>query len=334
MKKIISILTILLTVSAAHAQRVPSKIVLKNNTTVNFVKEEVDSTRELPGVGIKVYPKGTKVSQDFLYAQMEDIEFYEGTFDGYNANKNDVSGGHLLEYPHFTQGNDQLLVVHKTDQYGITYSLEWDCSKKTQRWTAYEFHNGLPDNNVGRNEGWMDDPDIPTAYQTHYDWYSNTGYSRGHMCMSNDRQSSIEQNRQTFYISNAMPQYQSHNGGIWNTIETKINTWGNTSTFRDTLYVVKGGTIRDDQILETTTTGLVVPKYFFMAVLCLKDGNYKAIAFWTEHKNESGTGTSPIDYAISVKELEEKTGIDFFCNLPDDIEQEVEKAFNRTEWGL
>ncbi|MDY6229959.1 MAG: endonuclease, partial [Prevotella sp.] len=39
-------------------------------------------------------------------------------------------------------------------------------------------------------------------------------------------------------------------------------------------------------------------------------------------------------YAISIKELEERTGIDFFCNLPDDIEVEVEKEVNVKDWGL
>ncbi|MFC2622724.1 MAG: DNA/RNA non-specific endonuclease, partial [Prevotella denticola] len=29
-------------------------------------------------------------------------------------------------------------------------------------------------------------------------------------------------------------------------------------------------------------------------------------------------------YVVSIKELEEKTGIDFFCNLPDNIERDVE----------
>ena len=334
MKKILSILTLMLTVTAANAQRVPSKIELKNNTTVTFQKEEVDSTRELPGVGIKVYPNGSKVSQDYLYSQISNIEFYEGTAVGLNKNKNDVPGGHLLEYPHFTEGSDQLLVVHRTNDYGITYSLEWDCTKKSQRWTAYEFHDGIPDNNVGRVGSWKDDPEIPSAYQTHESWYSGTGYSKGHMCTSNDRQSSREQNNQTFYISNAMPQNSTHNSGLWNTLENKVNSWGNSKSFRDTLYVVKAGTIRDDQVLEYAGTyKLLVPKYFYMAILCLKDGQYKAIGFWTEH-TANNSSKNPADYAISIKELEEKTGIDFFCNLPDDIEEEVQKEYNLADWGL
>lgn len=41
------------------------------------------------------------------------------------------------------------------------------------------------------------------------------------------------------------------------------------------------------------------------------------------------------NYAISIDELEKRTGIDFFCNLPDAIEDKVEKAFgSAVSWGL
>ena len=35
-----------------------------------------------------------------------------------------------------------------------------------------------------------------------------------------------------------------------------------------------------------------------------------------------------------LDELEEKTGIDFFHNLPDNIENEVERSYNKSDWGL
>ena len=40
------------------------------------------------------------------------------------------------------------------------------------------------------------------------------------------------------------------------------------------------------------------------------------------------------DYAISIDELEKRTGIDFFCNLPDDIEDYVESSLNLEFWHL
>ncbi|MCF0196565.1 MAG: DNA/RNA non-specific endonuclease, partial [Bacteroidaceae bacterium] len=110
----------------------------------------------------------------------------------------------------------------------------------------------------------------------------------------------------------------------------------NTAKFRDTLYVVKGGTIRDDQLLEVKK-GLPVPKYFFMALLCknkqTSQGGYKAVGFWIEH-NTTSKGNNFSQYAMSIDALEERTGIDFFCNLPDDIENKVESNYVPAVWGF
>lgn len=276
--------------------------------------------------------------QLLLNEKIDGGDIIDDNVDKNNLNRNPTANAPeawRLEFPHIKGDDMNLVITHSTQQYGITYSLEWDCTLKSQRWTCYEFHAGTPDNNVGRVGSWQDDPDIPSQYRTHTGDFSGTGFSRGHMCMSNDRQSSAEQNKQTFYISNAHPQYQNHNGGLWQTLENKVNYWGNTRSFCDTLYVVKAGTIdKSNQVLMTTSTGLLVPKYFYMAVLSYKDGQYKAIGFWTEHTNTSITKANPADYAISIKELEELTGIDFFCNLPDDIEAEVEESYTLSDWGL
>ena len=37
-------------------------------------------------------------------------------------------------------------------------------------------------------------------------------------------------------------------------------------------------------------------------------------------------------YARSIDEIEEITGIDFFHQLPDDIETELEKEFDWNDW--
>ena len=61
---------------------------------------------------------------------------------------------------------------------------------------------------------------------------------------------------------------------------------------------------------------------------------YHAIAFWTLHEDASDTNKNYGDYAITIDELEKRTGIDFFCNLPDDIEQNVESSYAPNAWGL
>lgn len=78
------------------------------------------------------------------------------------------------------------------------------------------------------------------------------------------------------------PQKNYFNTGVWSDLEGKVRTWGRSSTFRDTLYVVKGGTIDKENQIWTYIGGdksKPVPKYYFMALLCKKGETYKAIGF-------------------------------------------------------
>lgn len=342
-KYILTLCTLIATMGAgAQSNLKVRSIDLRNGSKVDFTPEKQDSVRivftpEGDTLGIKVYEQG-KEAQDFLYSQTERIVFYE-TPAAQNTNRNTAADlqrnpqAWRMEFPRLYQGsNPTYEVTHSTAQYGITYSLEWDGNKRAQRWTCYQFSADTPDNNVGRNDDWKEDTQIPSQYRTSGSDYSGSGFSRGHMCASSDRQSSTEQNRQTFYYSNMQPQWQPHNGGQWNRLEMAVQAWGKNRNFCDTLYVVKAATIdKPEQIIRYTQSGLPVPKYFYMCLLAVKNGKYKAIGFWTEHKNENES--NPIaDYAKSIDEIEQLTGIDFFCNLPDAIEQEVERSYNMSDW--
>ena len=131
------------------------------------------------------------------------------------------------------------------------------------------------------------------------------------------------------------------NAKVWANMEAKVRNWAkqNNYTFCDTMYVCKGGTIDNkSQIMKTLSNGLIVPKYYYMAILISKKQSngtmkYDAMAFWIEHKESSDNGTALAKYVITIDELESKTGIDFFCNLPDDIERQVESTVNMKLWG-
>ncbi len=247
-----------------------------------------------------------------------------------------------MEMPKLAGGVANMFLVKRLSSGQVNYCIEWSLAKKAQRWTAFRWDNTNSGGYIKREDNFMEDYDIPEVYRTTSSHYSGSGYTRGHIIASADRWNSLEANRQTFLYSNMQPQLYSFNGGIWANLEMKIRSW-NTADFRDTLYVVKGGTIdKDDQILEYARRGtalqLLVPKYFFMAILCKNknatNGGYKAIGFWMQHRSfyEDEKNLSP--YIVSIDQLENLTDIDFFCNLPDHIERQVEAQVIRTAWGF
>lgn len=247
-----------------------------------------------------------------------------------------------LEIPKLKGGVANMLLVKRLSSGQVNYCIEWSLAKKAQRWSAFRWDRTNSGGYVKREDVFTEDYDIPEVYRTTSSHYSGSGYTRGHILASADRWNSLEANRQTFLYSNMQPQLYSFNGGIWATLEMKVRSWNNDA-FRDTLYVVKGGTIdNDSQILEYARKGtplqLLVPKYFYMAILCKNkstvNSGYKAIGFWMEHRSFYDDEKNVAPYIVSIDQLEGLTGIDFFCNLPDHIENEVEKAVMRNAWGF
>ncbi len=81
-------------------------------------------------------------------------------------------------------------ITHTTKRNGKdypTYSLEYSYKYKHSYWIAYRFDN-TTGGNVGRNEAYKPDPELPSQYAAKHNDYTNSGYTRGHLCASSDRQ--------------------------------------------------------------------------------------------------------------------------------------------------
>ena len=336
-------------------------IQLKDGNCVNYELKDLSHVTYLPGIGIKVYLKNETMSIDYLFSQMDFIEYAKDGNNNANAERfsmTDFPEAWRLEYPQLSSNvsatgaeDNCQVVVKRTDDYGITYSVEWDNAKIANRWTCYQLHEGNSMSTVDRNDDFKADPEVFTS-STLAD-YSGSGFSRGHLCPSADRLCSKNQNKQTFFLTNMQPQYQSHNGGLWGRLEDEVRSFATndskTDAHCDTLYIVKAATISDKVTIDEvevdgvypdircgTVNQLLVPKYFYMALLHYNKATdtYHALAFWTEHIDENQSVKFLGNYAISIDELEKRTGIDFFCNLPDVIEDEVEAGIDLDFWNL
>ncbi len=283
------------------------------------------------------------------------------TADNENANATNVDESYgRLEVPRLKADGSSTVLVRRVPNFGINYIIEYDRQKRSPRWVCWQWYRGNSGTAWNRNRwnyeadnnewvklniqyyGFADpfrpDPDLELEERTELEDYWNCGFQRGHICASADRLNSKEANEQTFYLSNIMPQSYGLNNGVWQALENRLRQW-NVDSFRRVLYVVKGGTIDNDtQIRCYTSTGLLVPKYFFMALLCEdQQGQYKAMGFWVEHTDQQINNAQPRQYVVNIRQLEELTGLDFFCNLPDNIEQSVEnvtKADITRSWDM
>lgn len=280
-----------------------------------------------------------------------------GTTKVVNSNANDASVRKeyaRLEFPHLSTNASNYVLIHTTDR-GVNYSTEWDALRKTQRWSCYALYKYNLEDNYPQNryasetDPYPSDPLLDTSLQwtNSNDPYWGSGFDHGHICPSGDRQGSATENYQTFFITNMQPQFPTFNReGVWVNMESFVRTkakqnTGNANAFCDTLYVCKGGTIAsgsyngESNIYKVTNKGLIVPRYFYMALLAVKNGSYYALAFWVDqYAYRNSKETRLAQFAISIDELERRTGIDFFCNLPDERENKVEAQCSPALWGL
>ncbi len=255
-------------------------------------------------------------------------------------NSNNFATG-IVELPALRNGADDIFITHSTTFNGqkvTTFSMEYDKSKKHSRWIAFRFDNQtkLQKRDVTRRNEFIQDPSLDTEYQRTQADFGRKGYDRGHLCASADRLYLQEANDQTFYYTNMSPQRNNFNTGVWVALEKQVQSWGRSCTASDTLYVVKGGTIdKKEQVKEYIGGDLSkpVPKYYYMALLFKKGDSFKAIAFWMEHTDSKPSKTIKlVDYVLSIDELEEKTGIDFFPSLNDNLENALEATYSTKAW--
>lgn len=284
--------------------------------------------------------------------------------DPANKNANPTSAypeAARLEMPALNADNYFLShYVTLNSEKAVNYSIEWNNAKKHAQWVAFEFNKDNCDKNVQRSNDFVADPDLPVSMRVDNSYHTNDGFDRGHLCASDDRVYSADANAQTFYFSNMSPQFNEFNAGFWQALEAEVQTWGRLteSGTYDKVYVAKGGTLdkllvnyvginkgQDNVIPKTDAAGLTVkglpcPAYYFMAVLAQKGDTYQAIGFIAPHSQTltpiaGGKDFTVADlkkYAVSVDELESQTGIDFFCNLPDSIEDSVEANLSLDVW--
>ena len=199
------------------------------------------------------------------------------------------------------------------------YSFGWSQKDRVALWVAYPLCKLYTNGSAGRTNAWALDPLLGEDSAASFGGYAGD-YARGHQLPSADRQCCYEANAQTFYGTNMTPQLNAHNEKIWADLEGKVRGYANTS---DTTYVVTGVMVSASSEIQRDSYGnkVTVPDAYFKAVLKYSKsstlGAWNAAAFYLEHRAYSGSVSK--EHSMSIDELEEMTGIDFFVNLPAKI---------------
>ena len=231
------------------------------------------------------------------------------------------SGTEGLEIPATSTGR-----VIQHGAYVTSYNLE----TLIPEWVAYELTAEEASERRER-EGieFKKDPSLKGVTQAMREDYSGSGWTKGHMMPAADAATSSTEMAETFYFTNICPQNEVLNAGDWQFLEKRVRAWAKRY---GSIYVVTGPIVGENKYGTIGDRDVVIPDSFYKALLVQReDGSYSAIAFVMDNDDERYLLK---DCLMSVNELEELTGLDFFPGLDDRIEDKVEGTVKRSDWGI
>jgi endonuclease G len=161
-----------------------------------------------------------------------------------------------------------------------------------------------------RNSKFFPDPHIPRNERSELRHYSKSGYDRGHMAPSADMPDAKSQ-QECFSLANIVPQDPKINRGVWEGIEWSVRQLALT---RGELYVVTGPVYVGEN-LQRIGGAVMVPTQLFKAVYDPDEREAGAYVV------DNVTGAKP--RMISIKELQQLTGIDVFPAVSAEVKEQA-----------
>jgi len=165
-----------------------------------------------------------------------------------------------------------------------------------------------------RKDDFRTDPLVDDDKEAHPEDYAGSGYDRGHLVPAADNRADQEQMSESFYLTNMMPQDPGNNRVIWRIMEKGVR---NTAAAGNDIYVVSG-TIFDEGF-KTIGNGVGVPTRVWKVVYNRTNG--ETLAFLLPNQKYSSKEIP--NFTVTVNDVEEATGINFFPELDEESEEKV-----------
>ena len=224
--------------------------------------------------------------------------------------------------------NEYFLPTSTTNQivHHQNYSLSYIEEHEQAEWVAYELKESQLSSVNHKRPYFEIDKAVKTG-AANWRNYKKSGYDRGHLCPAGDRRFSKEAHDETFLTSNISPQNHAFNAGVWNRLEQKVRYWAKKNKG---VFVITGGVLKNG-LNSIGDENVSVPEQFYKVLLDNTKGEIKILAFLLPHEDSK----LPLyKFVVSVDTIESLTGIDFFPQLEDNIEDKLEKSNSYKNWSF
>ncbi|MBI4909201.1 MAG: DNA/RNA non-specific endonuclease [Acidobacteria bacterium] len=192
------------------------------------------------------------------------------------------------------------------------------CLSNTHRvpvWTAYQLTAEMLDAPSAPRQHFRRDPELPASATN--DDYRNSGFHRSHLVPALDLASSPDALRESYYLSNAVPQLPTLNMSAWRKIENDIRRLAAQS---DALYILTGTLFDCDNIQHIGPNHVAVPCATFKIAIALSGETKSAYAVILPNQPAATRQT------VSIREIETRAGLDFLSALPTPEQDTLEST--------
>ena len=204
------------------------------------------------------------------------------------------------------------------------YTLSYNETYEQANWVHYKLYPSFLMGKTPRKDSFKKDPLVSTQSASKND-YRGSGYDRGHLVPAGDMKYSSVAMLESFYMSNISPQNPSFNRGIWKRLESLVRGWGENFE----IYITSAGVLDFNNLGKIGRNGVLIPHSFYKIIYA--PNKNIMIGFLLSNNKHFGDLSS---YAVTVDEIESLTGIDFYSDLPDNLEEELESKLITNNWDF
>ena len=205
------------------------------------------------------------------------------------------------------------------DAFDVHFNSERDIANCA----LYELVNNELYGTVERGNEFMADPGVKGCPLP--EDYAGSGFDRGHLVPAGDLKWNGTAMRQSFMLTNVAPMHKALNEGGWAKLEEKVREW----TARDSALLVFTGPVVSDGDTTLASGRVKVPSAYYKVIMAPCVRPMRVIAFIYPNGHSGGRLQQ---YAVSVDEVERRTGLDFFPTLPPEEQQRLESPVNLGAW--
>jgi endonuclease G len=284
------------------------------------------NTKVKVGILVLVFAAAARffgIDQALIKELIGDIEQTEQSEETKKQNKNTNLGKLKNYFPTVNLGD--------TIGYGNFFTLSYSKNHRQAEWVAYELAaENLVKEDFDRSSTFKTDERVEPEFQVKHSDYTSSGFDRGHLAPAADFSWNKEGIETTFFTTNISPQEPQFNRGIWKKLESHVRGW---AIQYGHLYVVTGPilTERAKKRFPKEKNYIAVPQRYYKVLLNYVDDKPIAIGFILKNEDSQNHLST---FVVSIDEIEKITGIDFFSELPDDLENKLEAGTSLTDWGL